>query len=385
MSHTLPPHRELPPEVRGRMRATVRAGIPPRRGRALVAGTAVIVLVAGVLVGAQFFRSSAPVPAGSAGVDDRCWAAIESAGKTGQVPPREEWRTTGSRALGDDVVTSYLAGGRPVFCETTATTVTVSDPAAEPAYAAGSRTGLLLYTGTGLAAGVADPSWPRIELSLPDGLGITVEPVTPETGVLTAFTATDPATTTLWAGMSVQGQQTRPGPRVELPPAPAPLVSVIDRPGDRTSPAGRALGECLAALPAPPTDADGYQPGSLLEHGPYRVVLGQRGAHDRVRDRSHRVVAAPRRVPRHVDPGPQAVGARAGREGAVRRPCAPVGHEHGRRLRHRGGRHGAGRERDVRGVAARRREAGVPRHGEAWVRVQDARGAALYNGSAVLR
>lgn len=29
MSHTLPPHRELPPEVRGRMRATVRAGIPP--------------------------------------------------------------------------------------------------------------------------------------------------------------------------------------------------------------------------------------------------------------------------------------------------------------------------------------------------------------------
>ncbi|MFD4248689.1 hypothetical protein ACFWQL_03020 [Amycolatopsis thermoflava] len=386
MSHTLPPRRELPPEVRERMRATVQAGIAPHRGRALVAGAAVIVLVAGVLVGAQFFRSSAPVPAGSGGVDDRCWAAIESAGKTGQVPPREEWRATGSHVLGDDVVTSYLAGGRPVFCETTATTVTVSDPAAEPAYAAGSRTGLLLYTGTGLAAGVADPSWPAIELSLPDGLGITVEPVMSGTGAFTAFTATDPATTTLWAGMSVQGQKTRPGPRVELPPAPAPLVSVVDRPGDRTLPAGRALGECLATLPAPPADADGYQPGGLLEHGPYRVVLGRSAAHmiacvtgptgsslhldtflgTSIPVRRLSVPAQAGKVP-FVGLAPRSATSMVADFGTGEAVAVPV----------------------VNGTFAVWLPDGAkpvyPDTGEAWVRVQDARGAALYNGSVVLR
>ncbi|GHE84779.1 hypothetical protein GCM10017786_15740 [Amycolatopsis deserti] len=383
MSHALPPRRELPPEVRERMRATVRAGMTPRPGRALAAAAAVVLLVGGVLIGVQFLRPAAPVA--GAGVDDRCWAAIESAGRTGQVPPRAEWQATGSRALGDDVVTSYLAGGKPVFCETTATTVTVSDPGAAPASAPGSRTGLLLRTGTGLVAGVADPSWPRIELSLADGLGVTVEPVTPRTGVFTAFTATDPATP-LWAGMSVEGQTTRPGPRAELPPAPAPLVSVVDVPGDRSSPAGRALGECLAALPEPLDGADGYQPGGMLDNGPYRVVLARSAEHTvacvtgPAGATLHRDTFIGRSIPVRRLSVP-AQGGKVPFVGLVPRSATSMDADFGTGERVAvpvaNGTFGAWLPEGAKPVD--------PDTGDAWVRVTDARGATLYNGSVMLR
>ncbi|WP_116114690.1 hypothetical protein [Amycolatopsis ruanii] len=385
MSHALPPRRELPPEVRERMRATVRAGLAPRRGRALAAAAAVVLLVGGALIGAQFLRPAEPVAGAGGGVDDRCWAAIASAGQAGQVPPRAEWQVTGRRALGDDVVTSYLAGGKPVFCETTATTVTVSDPGAAPASAPGSRTGLLLRTGTGLVAGVADPLWPRIELSLADGLGVTVEPVTPASGVFTAFTGTGPATP-LWAGMSVEGQTARPGPRVELPPAPAPLVSVVDVPGDRSSPAGRALGECLAALAESPDDADGYQPGAMLENGPYRVVLGRSAEH------TIACVSGPAGATLQLDTF-------VGRSIPVRRLSVPA---QGGKVPFVGiaPRSAASMVADfgtgepvtvpvVNGTFAGWLPQGAtpvyPERGDAWVRVADARGVTLYNGSVTLR
>ncbi|HKS45029.1 MAG TPA: hypothetical protein VJT49_07895 [Amycolatopsis sp.] len=54
---------------------------------------------------------------------------------------------------------------------------------------------------------------------------------------------------------------------------------MTDRPGDRSSPAGRALGACLAGVARPPADRDAYQPGILLQDGEYRVVLGRTAGH----------------------------------------------------------------------------------------------------------
>ncbi|MEV0702270.1 hypothetical protein AB0I53_30745 [Saccharopolyspora sp. NPDC050389] len=319
----LPPRRELPPEVRARLRGRVEAGMSARhRGRAVAASAAVVLLAAGAVIGVQAARSqlvetpAAAPPDATTRTLDRCWNAVRAAGKTGRVPDRSEWVNASVTAQGDDVVAAFTAGGKPVFCETTSTTVTMSDPNAEPSYAAGSRTALLLYTSTGVAAGVADPTWPRIMLSMPDGLGVSENDVAKDTRQFTSFTLTNPATTRLWAqrldeykpepsGQSEPGQgepeqpsegkpeqpsegkPEQPGrgtqrvnwPRAELPAPPAPLLSLIDRAGDRTSPAGRALGECLAGLAEPPADRDGYQPGVLVEDGPYRVVLGRTAQH----------------------------------------------------------------------------------------------------------
>ena len=289
----LPARRDLPPEVRIRLRATVAAGLARpafRRGRVLAVAAAVVLVVAGAAVGTQVFRSrpaevpvGSEVPAGSADLAtrtlDRCWAAVRTAGKTDRVPARAEWATAYTATQGDDVVVAFTAGGKLMFCEATSTTVTLSDPDATPAYAPGNRTGLLLYTGTGLVAGVADPAWAKVELSMPDGLGVTMSDVNKATRQFSSFTLTNPATTRLWAGRWDDGQTRRTWPRAELPSAPAPLVSLTDRPGDRSSPAGKALEVCLAGLAQPPADGDAYQPGALLEDGPYRVVLGRSAGH----------------------------------------------------------------------------------------------------------
>jgi hypothetical protein len=280
----LPARRELPPEVRARLRTTVMTGIarPVRRGRTVAAAAAVVLLVAGAAVGIQLFRSGpdeAPVAGTGNSSLDRCWTAAKTAGKSDLFPAPSKWKTVSTQAQGDDVVVAFTANDKPVFCELTATTVTLSDPGAKPGYASGTHTALLLYTGTGLAAGVVDPAWYGVELSLPDGLGIETTRGAGATHQFTMFTGTDPAKTQLWAGEWIDRQKTRPGPRAALPAPPAPLFSIVDRPGDRTSREGQALGTCLAGLPEPLADADGYQPGALLEDGAYQVVLGRIAGH----------------------------------------------------------------------------------------------------------
>lgn len=283
----LPARRELPPQVRRRLRATLHARFAREagpRGRMLAVAAAVVLLVGGAALGPQLFRPRpAQMPVGAVHPEtstiDRCWMAAQTAGKANLLPDRAEWITTYTTALGDDVVVAFTAGGKPMFCEATSTTVTLSDPDATPAYAPGSHTGLLLYTGTGLVAGVADPGWARVELSMRDGLGVTVSDVNKATRQFSSFTLTDPKTTRLWAERLDDGQKMRTWPRAELPPAPPPLFSVTDRTGDRSTPAGKALGACLAGLAQPPVDGNAYQPGALLEDGPYQVVLGRSTAH----------------------------------------------------------------------------------------------------------
>jgi hypothetical protein len=282
----LPPRRELPGDVRERLRDDVLTRLGrPRRGRWAPVAAAVVLLVGGVAVGTQMWRVEPPQELSGPASDpaahtlDRCWAAAQLAGKADRLPARESWGSPTRVEQGDHVGIAFLAAGKPAFCETTATTVTLTNPDAQPAYAEGSRTALMLYTSTGLAAGIADPAWARIELSREDGLGHTMEEVTKDTHLFISLTQTPPAMGALWAGRWDKDQFERTWPRAELPAPPPPLFSVTDQAGERTSPAGQALKDCLDGLTEPLADAGSYQAGILLESGNFRLVPARNAVH----------------------------------------------------------------------------------------------------------
>ncbi|HEY3471956.1 MAG TPA: hypothetical protein VGL47_42955 [Amycolatopsis sp.] len=291
----LPPRRDLPDDVRDRLRAEVRRGLAKRgTSRVWYAAAAAVVLAAGALVASQVLRPQpvaappplpGPVPGDHLTLDpkvatsslDRCWAAVRAAGKTDRVPPREDWVPLFTDVLWTDSVVAATADGKPLFCETTETTVTLSDPGATPAYVPGTRTGLLLHTATGVVGGVLDPAakGAHLDSRTEDGdtMSQTIRPSS-VTGQFVGMTRSDPARTTLTVGKPMGPDQKT------LPAAPPPLVAVADRPvtADRTSPAGRALGDCLAAARTEVIpDAAAYSPGPLLEAGVFRVVMGRFG------------------------------------------------------------------------------------------------------------
>lgn len=294
----LPPRRTLPPEVRARLRETIHNGLDeraggnpgetaggprPRRsshGRGIAAvAAAVVLLVGGVAIAAQVARPSHVArPPGDPALT-RCWNAVTAAGRTDDVPAGEAWQLVSTNTKGDDTVVGILADGKPMFCEMTATTVIVSDPNAKPAHAGTSRTDVLLYTTTGLVAGVADASWPLVEVSITDGPGIeAVQPVG-ASHLFTSFTGTDPASTRLSVGISVPRQVTRAAPPQPVADIPAPLLSIVDRPADLSSPAGQALTQCLALTGPPPGGAESYQPGVLLQDGGSSIVVARSAQH----------------------------------------------------------------------------------------------------------
>ncbi len=281
----LPPRRELPADVRYRLREDVLSGLDrPKRGRWGIVAAAVVLLAGAATAGAQLWRAEPPTAAGPARdpaalVLDRCWAAAQTAGKAGRLPPRGSWTSPTLAAQGQQVGVTFLAAGKPAACETTATTVTLTNPAAPLGYAAGSRTALLLHTAGGLVAGIADPAWARIELSRADGLGITMERVPPADHLFLGFTQTPPSMGALWAGRWDADQTERTWPRQVLPVPAAPLFSVMDRQADRSTPAGLALKECFERASRPPDDAASYQAGAVLDNGPYRVVTARNPQH----------------------------------------------------------------------------------------------------------
>ncbi|HEV2782446.1 MAG TPA: hypothetical protein VGX25_23890 [Actinophytocola sp.] len=178
MNLDLPPRRELPFEVLTRMRARVLAGLTePPAGRLvnlrapLAAAAGVAVLAAGAAIVAQSTAGSgegdgvlatppttsrssiprrptssrppgvAPTPLPIPPLDqaraaedlDRCAAVAAASPRAHEFAPRQAWQPVYAVELNGHRITAYReGGGRPMFCDTTATTATVSDPSAEP-------------------------------------------------------------------------------------------------------------------------------------------------------------------------------------------------------------------------------------------------------------
>ena len=159
----LPPHRTLPPQARERMRARVFAERRPARLRApLAAAAGVAVLAAGAMivgqsVGGDDVRPGTTPPTTSAtrpapprdatpsrpltatlpdarttGDLDRCGAVAAASERADEFAPRSSWQPAYSVSLRGHRVTAFAEyGGKPGFCDVTATTATVSDPSAE--------------------------------------------------------------------------------------------------------------------------------------------------------------------------------------------------------------------------------------------------------------
>jgi hypothetical protein len=192
----LPPRRPLPPEVRSRIRTRALARPQPRRRTRFTRGRApftvaagVAILAAGAVIIGQSVTGGGPNHAGqrttpptattSAGrpLDlgranaelDRCWAAIQAEGKADKYPARPRWRAVAQGIYPWVTVTAAFADGKPFFCQTTETTVRVSEPTSSPAYARGSKTAALLISPEGVIAGVRDESWRGVGIWLGDG------------------------------------------------------------------------------------------------------------------------------------------------------------------------------------------------------------------------
>jgi hypothetical protein len=317
--------RPLPPDVRDRMRATVLGGIrTPRhttthRARpplAVAAGVAVLALGATIitqsLAGPHTSRatheSTAPgtppsMNLAAANADmDRCWTAVERASKDGGVPARSTWQPVFAvPESGGLTVTAVRAGGKPLICETTRTTVTVSNPNASPAYAPGTRTGVLLNSADGVVAGVTDPDWAAMQFVATDksnsmanvGSGFYQDGMFVDVGgfapggryTVRQADSGQPATATSSAQDSASVESPMPLPQegypeLTLPAAPAALVATVDRPDpptDRTSTAGQFLGECIAKSGQAVLDPDSWQPLALAGAAPKIVVLARSG------------------------------------------------------------------------------------------------------------
>jgi hypothetical protein len=313
-----PPRRPLPREVRNRMRATVLGGIRTpsltrthrvRPPLAVAAGVAVLAL--GVTILTQSLAGPHGIPTGhrttqteapgtppalnlaAAATDmDRCWKAVANAGRTDGVPARSTWLPVFAVPDGDGAtVTAVRADGKPLICETTRTTVTVSNPNASPAYGPGSLTGALLDSADGFVAGVVDPGWTAMQFVAvgksgasnggpgfyQDGMFVDIGGFAP--GGRYTVRQTVPGAPPP-EDMTVSPAPDQPYPELKLPAAPAPLVATVDRPDpptDRTSVAGRFLAECIAQSDNVVIDPDSWQPLVMGGTSPNTYVLARSG------------------------------------------------------------------------------------------------------------
>jgi hypothetical protein len=169
----LPPRRPLPFDVAARMRARLVAGMStPAAGRfdrirsPLAVAAGVTVLAGGAMIVAQSTHGSGSDPLAAATRTtsptststqrgsgkptsavrpplrvvaprtedlDRCATVAHASPRAHEFPPRSAWQPLYAVEAGGHRITAYRENGtKPGFCDTTATTATVSDPSAEP-------------------------------------------------------------------------------------------------------------------------------------------------------------------------------------------------------------------------------------------------------------
>jgi len=277
----LPPRRPLPRGVHDRMRATLldEMRLPARRRahrfrpQFAVAASVAVLAVGVTMLGQSLVGSNGHTPASGPtekpAIDgtpppldwsaaqatmDRCWAAIQNAGKAASVPARSTWQPVFAVPKDGLTVTAIRAGTKPLICGTTRTTVTVSDPNAILTYAAGTKTAALLVSADGFVGGVMDPSWTAMQYItiskfgssvggpafVKDGMFIDVggyalvrrnlvRQIVPGLPTLPAI----PDVLTSPGGVSSPAGQTNP--ELDLPAGPSALVAAVEM--ERRAPA----------------------------------------------------------------------------------------------------------------------------------------------------
>jgi hypothetical protein len=198
-------------------------------------------------------------------------------------------------------MTAARSPGKPLFCETTRTTVTVSDPNATPGYARGTSTAAMLVSADGGIGGVVGPDWrsmvfltvapsgasEQTEAFIKDGLFVAFTQMA--TGTKARFTVrqTEPGhperpiyegdvSTPAGPGETVAGQS---HPELNLPAPAAALVATTDRPipDPDLSDKGRFLAECIANSDSAVVDPQLWEAVTITGTAPYRAVLARAG------------------------------------------------------------------------------------------------------------
>ncbi|MFD8500867.1 hypothetical protein [Amycolatopsis sp. NPDC059657] len=274
----LPPRRELPPELRARLRSDLRRGMfkeKRTRAKPLAAVAAAVLLFGGVAVGVHALRDepgeliSPAIPPGlhldkplAERTLDRCWNALRAEKKTGSYPKRSLWVPVFTKTDMGITVVAARANGKPLFCEASSTSVTLSDPNALL-----TMPGVALHADGYVVAGVADPEWGKVRLSvlpkampepersasvgeteLGDGLFVILSPARLDERVVALLGKAD-------GGLA-------PSP-VSLTP---PMITLDDKPapGDRTVADAKFLGDCLRDAGVDTPGAETFEPGAKV-------------------------------------------------------------------------------------------------------------------------
>ncbi|HEU5472804.1 MAG TPA: hypothetical protein VFV67_19325 [Actinophytocola sp.] len=295
---TLPPRRPLPDEVRDRMRVTVLAGgrpahfRPNRTRRPLAVAASVIALMAGAAVAVQTvtgpdeITGDQPPPLDRATADanlDRCWRALADKQRT--VPGRDTWMPVLMVANRGITVTAARAAGKPLFCETTGTTATVSDPNAVPHPIEDTGTAAMLVGSAGSVSGVVDPEWRQLALEVKTegpGKPVALTGTVIKDGLFVGFApmTLGRPTDRIRALREVPGRPSPEYPWQDLPAAPDPLVpnavDAVPPPVDRTAEMAEVFDDCKRGSNGS-LDWTGWEPVAIAGTAPNRTLLLRSG------------------------------------------------------------------------------------------------------------
>ncbi|MBV9847619.1 MAG: hypothetical protein JOZ47_21475 [Kutzneria sp.] len=303
----LPPHRPMPPEVKERIRERVRLDtsatvlrFSPRRAPVLAAAAVIVLIAAGAVVTASIRDTGHGIAAGPSSTavsppwrprdsattsnvhvhyadpDDlaRCWSATRRSPTPTLYPDRSKWVPEISMASLGYTVVIVSADSKPIFCQLSPSKVMLSVPGAEPRPDA--RSGVqLLYVGPGgTLGGVIRSEFSGVDVAIksPNGKEGESGPAITEDGIFLRPPDTFvPGSHVELSGMAEDNGRERKAVTVQLSSVSEyGLTTVVDRDlpqGERGSPEGRRLGQCLAQGPAhgvAPPDPGLWQPGPAI-------------------------------------------------------------------------------------------------------------------------
>jgi hypothetical protein len=262
---------------------------PGRRSRVWVAAVAAVaaLLLSGTVAvlnaGGHRFEAATPTVTVLGGDSptvrknmDLCWQTAKRLAGTVTYPDRATWRAVLGTQSNSASMTVIRANGQPLFCETSVSGVILSNPSGLPAYAPGTRTGVLLSTFYGNVAGVMDPSWQQVHITADIRYS---ERVTGKTTVRDGLFVYSTFT-------SLLGERARIGPTenpgLDLPNPPrqygsaSPEVIQGHRGGYDKS--DQQLVNCVQSTTDAVPDENTWNPGATVSWGNTNLVIAVNGA-----------------------------------------------------------------------------------------------------------